>query len=87
MLGPTFVEQQIDGDILSEAELDEFDPKDFPKARNMHWKKFDRKLKHARENGVSLDDISVAMAAVPVPVSPKYSIAIATPIPPEMPGM
>ena len=87
MLGPTFAEQQIDGELLADAEVDDFDTKDFPKARNMHWKKFHRKLKHVRENGVSLDAISAAMASIDLPISPKYSIAVATPILSAIPGM
>ena len=36
----TFKEQQIDGSMLKDCEEDDFEPSDFPKARNMHWKKF-----------------------------------------------
>ena len=73
VLGRTFFEQQIDGEILADVEIEDFDAADFPKARPMHWKKFNRKLEDARKNGVKLATI-VASATVPaVTAAPDVS--------------
>ena len=40
MLGDVFLEQQVDGDLLSECEEEDFIKEDYPNASSQHWKQF-----------------------------------------------
>ena len=40
ILGPAFFDQQIDGDLLSECEKDDFSKEDYPNVKPEHWQLF-----------------------------------------------
>merc|ERR1719460_2732506 len=85
ILGAEFAEQQIDGECLNDAEEEDFDPKDFVKARKMHWKKFWRNLKKAKEQGVKLAPVASGPAAAPA-AAPDIPTTIATIVSPSSPS-
>ena len=72
-----FREIFVDGEALSFMEEGDFDPKNFSKAHNFHWRMFWSKLKTAKTDGVVLKT-SFADTAPP---QPPAASAAATPVP------